>query len=391
MGQAVLALGDEGAEGNALRGVTVRWCRAAHRPQSEARGAAAQEEEEAGMAGGQAAQGAAAAVAAFDVVVCTLPLGVLQAGARHGARAPALLLPRGAVRVAPDVFAVGSARRGALLRLGMGVENKVWLRFALAARPGGGGALLNFPGWPAGAVYVVPVEDGGGGSHSAGGFEDRRRYGKFLNLEAAMRAHAAVVPPPSGGGRLGLGLVSAGSRAAATAEEAEEAAERLEAEARRARGVVLAWPTPRWARQMEEMAGGCGMDDDAVGADAAAALLRALGVAAAAAPALVGVTCSRWGADPYARGSYSFVKAGSSVEDYAALAEPAWPVAREGAARGAAARHRLRFAGEATSTADSYTVHGAWASGEREARALLDEWRGGDRRERSIALPTTND
>lgn len=363
LGQAVLALGDGGAEG-ALRGVTVRWCRAAHRPQSEAPGAAAREEEEEGMAGGQAAQGASAAAAvAFDVVVCTLPLGVLQAGARHGGRA---LLPRGAVRFAPDVFAEGSARRGALLRLGMGVENKVWLRFALAARPGGG-ALSCFPGWPAGAVYVVPVEEGGGGGC--------RRYGKFLNLEAAMRAHAAVVPPPGGGGLLGLASAGSTPAAVATAEEAEKAAERLEAEARRARGVVLAWPTPRWARQMEET--GCGMDDDAVGADAAAALFSALGVAAAAAPALVGVACSRWGADPYARGSYSFVKAGASVEDYAALAEPAWPVARgrEGGAARAAARHRLRFAGEATNPTDSYTVHGAWASGEREARALLDEWR----------------
>lgn len=78
-------------------------------------------------------------------------------------------------------------------------------------------------------------------------------------------------------------------------------------------------------------------------------LLRALG-----APRPVAVTATRWHDDPFARGSYSVVPVGGSSEAFDALAEP------EG---------RLHFAGEATSRSYRGTVHGAWLSGERAARA----------------------
>lgn len=62
---------------------------------------------------------------------------------------------------------------------------------------------------------------------------------------------------------------------------------------------------------------------------------------------------TRWAADPFAYGSYSFIPPGASGDDYAALARPV-----EG---------RLFFAGEATNRAHPATVHGAYLSGLRAA------------------------
>lgn len=66
---------------------------------------------------------------------------------------------------------------------------------------------------------------------------------------------------------------------------------------------------------------------------------------------------TRWAADPYARGSYSYLAVGSSPDHRRALAAPATP--------------RLCFAGEATSLESSSTVHGALLSGWREAKRLM--------------------
>jgi monoamine oxidase len=65
---------------------------------------------------------------------------------------------------------------------------------------------------------------------------------------------------------------------------------------------------------------------------------------------------SRWGADPFARGSYSHVRPGASGDDFDALAEPVGD--------------RLFFAGEATESGNWGTVHGAYLSGLREVERI---------------------
>jgi monoamine oxidase len=80
-------------------------------------------------------------------------------------------------------------------------------------------------------------------------------------------------------------------------------------------------------------------------------------VTALQAPAPTASLVTRWAADPYARGSYSFIAVGSSPDDMEALAEPA--------------NDRLAFAGEATDPEFFGTVHGAYLSGVREADRIL--------------------
>ena len=69
-----------------------------------------------------------------------------------------------------------------------------------------------------------------------------------------------------------------------------------------------------------------------------------------------GLLRSAWSVDPFSLGSYSFIAVGSSLADRDALAEP------DG---------RRIFAGEACSRDHAATVHGAYASGEAAANALL--------------------
>jgi monoamine oxidase len=64
---------------------------------------------------------------------------------------------------------------------------------------------------------------------------------------------------------------------------------------------------------------------------------------------------TRWGLEPFAFGSYSSLRQGSSPADIAALA---------------ASTGRLHFAGEATARTHLGTVHGAWESGVRVAKAI---------------------
>jgi polyamine oxidase len=76
-------------------------------------------------------------------------------------------------------------------------------------------------------------------------------------------------------------------------------------------------------------------------------------------PDPVGSLVTRWRADPFARGSYSFLAIGSRPQDRELLAEPSGG--------------RLFFAGEATSSDFPATVHGALLSGRRAAEEILDE------------------
>lgn len=65
---------------------------------------------------------------------------------------------------------------------------------------------------------------------------------------------------------------------------------------------------------------------------------------------------TRWGSDPFAYGSYSYIPVGTHLSEMDALAEPL--------------NNRLYFAGEATNRLYPNTVHGAWFSGIREAQRI---------------------
>lgn len=81
---------------------------------------------------------------------------------------------------------------------------------------------------------------------------------------------------------------------------------------------------------------------------------------------------TRWRADCWSRGSYSFVAVGSSGSDYDLLASPVIPPGPQGApvTSGPA---RIFFAGEHTIRNYPATVHGAFLSGLREASRIADQ------------------
>jgi monoamine oxidase len=73
-------------------------------------------------------------------------------------------------------------------------------------------------------------------------------------------------------------------------------------------------------------------------------------------PAPEGYRITRWAADPFARGSYSYLHVGASPDDHDLLGTPSG---------------RVQLAGEATWGDDPATVHGALLSGLRAASRLL--------------------
>lgn len=95
--------------------------------------------------------------------------------------------------------------------------------------------------------------------------------------------------------------------------------------------------------------------DDAATTHSAMAALRAM--FGSAVPDPCGSQISRWRQDPFALGAYSFKPVGSSRQDRGALFGADW----EG---------RLFFAGEATSTDQPATVHGALLTGRAIAAGL---------------------
>ncbi len=97
------------------------------------------------------------------------------------------------------------------------------------------------------------------------------------------------------------------------------------------------------------------MSDEQVVASALATLRTAYPDAAAPVDVLV----TRWGADEFARGSYSFAAVGSDPEMRDALAD--------------GIGGRVHLAGEATSREHPATVHGALLSGRRAAESVLDD------------------
>lgn len=192
-------------------------------------------------------------------VLITLPLGVLK---------------HGAVTFDPPLPA---AKQRAVERLGVGLLNKLYLRFPSAF-------------WPAEPHLL---------GYAA---EQRGAWAEWLNLRA-----------PTG------------------------------------QPVLLGFNAASYARRLEAR------NDTETVAEAMAVLRRIFGQRA---PDPSAWLVTRWASDPFARGSYSFLAAGASPNDYDALAEPV--------------RGRLFFAGEATARDFAATVHGALLSGQRAAQQLLD-------------------
>ena len=193
-------------------------------------------------------------------VVVTLPLGVLK---------------KGTVAFKP---ALPERKRTAVQRLGMGVLNKVWLRFPTAFWGQRENDLIGFASAARGAWPET--------------VDFQRVFGKpvLLCLQGGAVARAAEALTD----------------------------ERLVAS-------VMAW------------------------------IRAAFG---ASAPDPVAHQVTRWSADPFTYGSYSFFAKGSAPADAQALAAPVGS--------------RLFFAGEATSRDHPATVHGAYASGLRAADEVLD-------------------
>jgi monoamine oxidase len=198
---------------------------------------------------------------AADRVVVTLPLGVLK---------------QGRVAFAPDL---PPAKRDAIRRLGMGVVDKLWLRFPRAFWGERENDLIGFVG------------------------AKRGTWSEMVDF------HRVLGTP-----------------------------------------VLLCFQSGSLARAAESL------DDEALAAGAMAALRSAFGQDA---PDPVAVQASRWAADPFALGSYSYFAKGSTPADARALAAPVG--------------ERLFFAGEATSTENPSTVHGAYESGLRAAEEIVGE------------------
>ena len=88
---------------------------------------------------------------------------------------------------------------------------------------------------------------------------------------------------------------------------------------------------------------------------------------------------TRWKSDEWSRGSYSFVAAGSSGNDYDLMASPVAPPPVTGMAPGNPSPPnppRVFFAGEHTIRNYPATVHGALLSGLREAGRIADQFLG---------------
>lgn len=97
-----------------------------------------------------------------------------------------------------------------------------------------------------------------------------------------------------------------------------------------------------------------GMSDNAVEAAAMQRLRQAYGIFT---PSPISRVITRWNNDPYARGSYSYMKLETNLGDRAILREPVGD--------------RLLFAGEATMDFGFAQVPGAYSSGLREADRLI--------------------
>nr|BFD80739.1 FAD-dependent oxidoreductase [Streptomyces sp. Xyl84] len=114
------------------------------------------------------------------------------------------------------------------------------------------------------------------------------------------------------------------------------------------RPMLLTFAGGVWGREIEQKT------DEEVVSSVLGALREIYG---ASVPGPVAHWVTRWGTDPFALGSYSYVAVGSSHDDHDAMAGPVDGV--------------LHFAGEATCGREPATVHGALLSGHRAAERVL--------------------
>ncbi|MFF2277030.1 flavin monoamine oxidase family protein [Agromyces sp. NPDC058126] len=112
--------------------------------------------------------------------------------------------------------------------------------------------------------------------------------------------------------------------------------------------MLLTFAGGEWARRIEQMA------DEEIVASVLEGLQRLYGDAV---PEPTGHWITRWGSDPFALGSYSFVARGASYDDHDLIATPVGGV--------------LHLAGEATWGDCPATVNGALLSGHRAAERIL--------------------
>lgn len=112
--------------------------------------------------------------------------------------------------------------------------------------------------------------------------------------------------------------------------------------------ILVGFNAADFGRQVEEM------KDDQIIASAMAALQKIYG---SSIPQPTGFQITRWGKDPFALGSYSFVKLGGTAAMRSVLAKPIGKT--------------LFFAGEATHARYPATVHGAYLSGLQAAQDVM--------------------
>lgn len=113
--------------------------------------------------------------------------------------------------------------------------------------------------------------------------------------------------------------------------------------------ILIAFNAAEYGREVEQLT-------DAEQVAQALKILRLLFGAEVPEPESYVIT--RWASDPFAFGSYTYLRPGGSGADRYALAAPV--------------NHKLFFAGEATHREYLSTVHGAWLSGLRAAEEVLE-------------------
>ncbi len=114
------------------------------------------------------------------------------------------------------------------------------------------------------------------------------------------------------------------------------------------RPILLGFNAAQQGRELEALS------DGQQAASALKALRRIFGPKI---PDPTAVWVTRWGRDPFAGGSYSFLRVGATLSDRGQLTKPV--------------ADRLFFAGEATSRNHAATVHGAYRSGQRAADQIM--------------------